>query len=270
LAGISANTKGITLTMKRMAFFLGNSIIQFFEELGKITSFFGKTLYVLITQPIHWRQTVDQMKRLGTDSISITVVTALFVGMAFTLQVVREFLKFGAGKMIGGVVGLAFWRELGPLMTGVVVSGRVGAAIAAELGTMKVTEQVEALESMSQDPIRYLVVPRLIALTVMLPLLVGIADVVGFFAGFGISVGIGRINPYLYFDSARSMLRVSDIMGGLLKGCFFGGLIAIISSYMGLGAKSGAKGVGQVTIRAVVVSLVVIFVVNYFLSSSLF
>ncbi|NBV83876.1 ABC transporter permease [bacterium] len=250
--------------------FFGRRVIRFFEELGKVTQFFLRTMTVMLTQPIHWRQTLEQMKLLGTNSFWITVVTAIFVGMAFTLQVVREFLKFGAGKMIGGVVGIAFWRELGPLMTGVVVAGRVGAAIAAELGTMKVTEQVEALESMSQDPIRFLVVPRIIAVTLMMPLLVGMADVVGFFGGYIIAVNVGRINPYLYFDSANTMLRVADVSGGLLKAAFFGFLIALISSYMGLHARSGAKGVGDMTTRAVVTSLIVIFVVNYFLSSSLF
>jgi phospholipid/cholesterol/gamma-HCH transport system permease protein len=256
--------------IKSLVSFVGRKIIGFFEELGFITQFIVRTLFVMVTQPIHWRQTLEQMRQLGTNSFWITVITAMFVGMAFALQVVTEFLKFGAGKMIGGVVGIAFWRELGPLMTGVVVAGRVGAAVAAELGTMKVTEQVEALESMSQDPIRYLVVPRMIAVTTMMPLLVGIADVVGFFGGYLIATTVGRINPYLYFDSASNMLRVADIMGGLVKAVFFGFLISLISSYMGLRTKAGAKGVGEMTTRAVVISLVVIFVVNYFLSSSMF
>ena len=255
---------------KEISVYFGQRVIGFFEELGVMTLFFFRTIRVMVTQPIHWRQTIVQMKELGTNSFWITIITAMFVGMAFTLQVVREFLKFGAGNMIGGVVGIAFWRELGPMMTGVVVAGRVGAAVAAELGTMKVTEQVEALESMSQDPIRFLVVPRLIAVTLMMPLLVGVADVVGFFGGYVIAVGVGRINPYLYLDSANSMLKVGDIGGGLLKAGFFGFLIAMISSYMGLHARSGAKGVGEMTTRAVVVSLIVIFIVNYFLSSLLY
>ncbi len=249
---------------------IGGRIIRFFEELGRMTQFVGSVLWAMVAQPIHWRQTLEQMRLLGTNSFWITVTTAMFVGMAFALQVVHEFLKFGAGNMIGGVVGIAFWRELGPLMTGVVVAGRVGAAVAAELGTMKVTEQVEALEAMSQDPIRYLVVPRVIAVTVMMPLLVGTADVVGFLGGFLIATQVGRINPYVYVEAANNMLQVADINGGLLKAVFFGFLIATISAYMGLRTRAGAKGVGEMTTRAVVMSLIVIFVVNYFLSSSLF
>ena len=250
--------------------YFGNAIISFFEELGGITIFMGRTLKTIIVAPIHWRQSLTQMEELGTDSIWITVMTALFVGMAFALQVVREFLKFGAGKMIGGIVAIAFWRELGPMMTGVVIAGRVGAAIAAELGTMKVTEQVEALESMSQDPVRFLVVPRVIAVTLMMPLLVGLADVVGYFSGFVIAITMGRINPFLYFDSASSMLHLTDIVGGLVKAMFFGALIATISAYMGLRTRSGAKGVGEQTTKAVVVSLVVVFIVNYLLSTLIY
>lgn len=247
----------------------GNPVLSFLTHLGKLTVLSGQALKHAIVRP-HIRQTFDQMYRLGVKSLPITTVTALFIGLAFALQVVQEFLKFGAGKMIGGVVALALWRELAPLLTAVVVAGRVGAAIAAELGTMKVTEQVEALEAMGQDPIRYLVAPRVVACTTMLPLLIGWADVVGFFGGFIIAVIVGRVNPNTYFESAQTMLHIQDISGGLMKGLFFGFCIALISAYMGLSARSGAKGVGEVTTKAVVVSLIVIFVLNYFLSTAFF
>lgn len=155
-------------------------------------------------------------------------------------------------------------------MTGVVVAGRVGAAIAAELATMKVTEQVEALEALGHDPIQYLVVPRLVAVMMMMPLLVGLADCIGFLSGYVIAVGIGRINPFWYFESANTMLTLFDIMGGLLKGSFFGVLIVLVSAHLGLRTNSGAKGVGEMTTRAVVISLVLIFVLNYVLSSVMF
>jgi len=237
---------------------------------GQITRLFWRVIKLLFRGKPHARRTLEQMVLLGTKSLPIVLITAMFVGMAFTVQVAREFLKFGARDMIGGVVGLAVWRELGPLLTGVVFSGRVGAAIAAELGTMKVTEQIEALETMSQDPVDYLIVPRVLACCFMLPMLVGIADIVGFLGGLLVAIGTGRINVYSYFDSAQTMLTTSDIYGGLFKGFLFGLVVALISTYMGLTARSGAKGVGKVTTRAVVVSLISIFILNYFLSLALF
>ncbi len=240
---------------------------QFFYEWGQVTLLIGQVISRLFRRRARYlNRTVDQMVHLGVNSMGITIVTALFVGMAFTVQVAKEFLKFGAGKMVGGIVGLAVWRELGPLLTGVVICGRVGAAIAAEIGTMKVTEQVEALESMSQDVVEYLVVPRVLATTLMMPLLVGMADLVGFFGGFLVALGTGRVNPFAFLDSAESMLIPVDIWGGLIKAALFGFIIAVICSYMGLNTKSGAKGVGEMTTKAVVVSLVAVFVLNYFLS----
>ncbi|MBT5855456.1 ABC transporter permease, partial [bacterium] len=206
----------------------------------------------------------------GVNSLPITVLTALFVGMAFAIQVVKELLRFGAPDLIGGVVALAIWRELGPLLTGVVVAGRVGSAISAEIGSMKVTEQVDALESMSQDPVEYLVVPRVLALSLMLPLLVGIADIVGYLGGFIIAMSSQSVNPYSYVNSAQTMLTPIDIGGGLIKALFFGGITATIGSYMGLKATSGAKGVGRITRQAVVNALITIFILNYFISLVIF
>jgi phospholipid/cholesterol/gamma-HCH transport system permease protein len=244
----------------------GSFVVAFFVDLGNITILAKKVFITIFTSKKYYKRTLEQIIHLGIKSLPITVVTAMFVGMAFTIQVVREFLRFGAGEMIGGVVGMGVWRELAPMLTAVVVAGRVGAAISAELGTMKVTEQVEALESMSQDPVEFLVVPRVISSTLMLPLLVGVADIVGFFGGFFVALASGRINPYSYFESANRMLGMMDICGGLIKGVVFGIIIALISSYMGLKAKGGAKGVGEMTTKAVVVSLIAVFIFNYFLS----
>ena len=207
---------------------------------------------------------------LGVNSLPVTVITALCVGMAFTIQVVRELLRFGATEIVGGVVAMAIWRELGPMLTGVVVAGRVGAAISAEIGTMKVTEQVEALEAMSQDPVKYLVLCRVLACTLMLPLLVGIADIVGFLGGFFVAVAGGHVNPYSYISSANRMLTLIDICGGLGKAVIFGFIISVLSCYVGLTTKGGAKGVGVSTTKAVVISLMAVFIINYFLSLALF
>ena len=245
---------------------LGNMFATFFYELGGITLLVFEIFKKIFSGRIHLRNTIEQMILLGIRSLPITLITATFVGMVFAMQIVKEFLRFGAGKMIGGVLGIALWRELAPLLTGVVVAGRIGAAISAELGSMKVTEQIEALEALSQDPVEYLIIPRFIACTVMLPLLVGIADIISFLGGFVVAVLSRRINGFSYIDSAQAMLYPIDIWGGLIKGVFFGMLIAIIGSYMGLNAKAGAKGVGEITTKAVVVSLVSIFILNYFLS----
>jgi len=249
---------------------LGQKVTAFLQDLGNITLMTCRVVKHFCWSKNYARRTFDQMYLLGIMSLPVTVVTAAFVGMAFTVQVVNEFLKFGAGEMVGGIVGMAMWRELAPMMTGVVVAGRVGAAISAELGTMKVTEQVEALEAMSQDPVEFLVLPRVLACTLLMPLLVGIADIVGYFGGFFVAIATRRINPYSYINSADAMLVTVDIWGGLVKGLLFGFCIAIISSYMGLKATAGAKGVGLMTTKAVVVSLIVVFVLNYFLSVIIF
>ncbi len=256
--------------MQAMITFLGLRVIYFFESLGGMTLLTCQLFAGIFRAKRLFSRTIEQMWRLGIESLGVTGTTAIFVGMAFTIQVTREFLKFGAGKMIGGVVGLAVWRELGPLLTGVVMAGRVGAAISAELGTMKVTEQVEALEAMSQDPVDFLVLPRVLACTLMMPLLVGLSDILGFLSGFIIAVASDKVNPYAYFDSADSMLKLSDITGGLVKAAFFGFVIGLVSTYMGLKADGGAKGVGEMTTKAVVTSLIIIFILNYFLSLTLF
>lgn len=247
----------------------GKSIIGFVTELGNVTILCGQSIRKVRRTHNLNNRVVDQLLQLSIRSVPMTIITSAFVGMAFTLQVTKEFIRFGAGEMIGGIVAMAMWRELSPLITGVVFSGRVGAAISAELGSMKVTEQIDALEALSQSPIKYLVIPRIIACIIGLPLLVGLSDIVGFLSGFLIA-NSANINPYAYFGSAESMLTIHDIVGGLIKAVVFGFVIAVISCHKGLSAKGGAKGVGIVTTRAVVASLIAVFVLNYFLSTLLF
>jgi len=244
----------------------GLSILSFFSVIGEFVLFSGQVIGKVILGKRLFSRALEQLISLGIKSLPMASITAIFVGMAFTVQVLSEFLKFGASDMIGGIVGMAVWRELSPLLTSVVFSGRVGAAISAELGSMKVTEQVDALRALGQDPIDYLIVPRVVACTFMLPLLVGIADIFGFLSGFVVSVTTAGLNPYGYFSSAQSMLSVIDIVGGLIKAVIFGLLIALISCFLGLKATSGAKGVGNQTTKAVVVSLISVFIINYFLS----
>jgi phospholipid/cholesterol/gamma-HCH transport system permease protein len=249
---------------------LGYSILFQFNELGQITILGLKYFkYVFFTFKF-FQRFIEQVYELGIKSLSATVITSIFIGLVFSLQIVREFSRFGANYMIGGIVGLAIWRELGPLLTGVVVSARIGSAISSELGSMKVTEQIDALRAMSQNPIKYLVVPRITAILFIMPLLVGLADFLGFVSGFFVATAIANINPNAYFNSAIIMLEPFDIVGGLIKAVVFGFLIGLISCFHGLNTKSGSKGVGKSTTKAVVQTIVCIFVVNYFLSYILY
>ena len=186
--------------------------------------------------------------------------------MAFSVQVVKELLRFGAPDLVGGVVAIAVWRELGPLLTGVVIAGRVGAAITAEIRSMAVNEQVDALNVMGQDSISYLVAPRVIALVLLLPLLVGLADLVGFLGGLLVAVSTSMVNYVSFFTSANTMLSAFDIVSGLIKAAVFAVVISLNAAYLGLNVKHGAQDVGKKTRKSVVVSIVIIFGLNYLLS----
>ena len=206
------------------------------------------------------------MVKIGIGSLPLALVTAAFIGMVFALQIAGEFVRFGAGKYVGGVMSIGMARELGPAVTGIVVSARVAASMAAELGTMRVKEQIDALSAMGASPVRYLVIPRFIAAALMLPLLTIMADIIGFGGGYIVATYLSKINPVQYMETAQRMLNLWDVYGGLTKTVIFGMIIAVIACYKGLSTKGGAKGVGEATTSAVVTSLITLFIVNYFLS----
>jgi len=243
---------------------------QLLEAFGNITQLFFEAVKSITSGKTSSRLTFDQLVRVGVDSLPVALVTALFVGMVFAIQIANEFVKFGAGKVVGGVMAIAVARELAPALTGIVVAGRVGAAIAAEIGTMKVTEQVDALVALGSNPIKYLVVPRMIACAIMFPFLTVLSDLVGFYGGYFVATVFVKINPVDYIDAASSFIKLGDIFGGLAKAIVFGIIVSLISCYQGLHAKNGAKGVGEATTNAVVYSLISIFVCNYFLSVAFF
>ncbi len=230
----------------------------------------GQVLVHILKGKIHRRNTVEQMATAGPDSLFIALVTAVFVGAVFTIQVAREFINFGAGNIVGGVLAVALTRELTPVLTAVIVAGRVGSAFAAEIGTMRVTEQIDALLMLRTDPIDYLVIPRVLACLVMLPILTLLSLVTGLFGGFLIATNVYNLGDSVFLDSARSFLTFSDILSAMLKASFFGVLIAVIGCNWGLTTTGGAKGVGQSTTTAVVTSLLLIFVFNFFLSAVMF
>jgi phospholipid/cholesterol/gamma-HCH transport system permease protein len=207
---------------------------------------------------------------VGPASLIIALVTASFVGMVFTIQVTREFLKFGAGTAIGGVLALTLARELAPVLTAVVLAGRVGSAFAAEIGTMKVTEQIDALQILKTDPIDYLVIPRVVACALMLPVLNLLSFIMGMTGGLLIATSLYGIAQTVFINSAQNFLSVWDLISSILKSFVFGILIAVIGSSWGLTTTGGAKGVGQSTTTAVVTSLLAIFISNFFLSWLMF
>ncbi|MBD1869286.1 MlaE family lipid ABC transporter permease subunit [Oculatella sp. FACHB-28] len=230
----------------------------------------GQVIVHLIAGKVHRRNTLDQMAAVGPESLLIALVTAAFVGMVFTIQVAREFINLGAGTAVGGVLALSLARELAPVLTAVILAGRVGSAFAAEIGTMQVTEQIDALQMLKTDPIDYLVIPRVVACCLMLPILTILAFITGMTGGLLIAEGLYGISSTVFLNSARNFLSVWDLVSALVKAFVFGGLIAVIGSSWGLTTTGGAKGVGQSTTTAVVTALLAIFIVNFFLSWIMF
>lgn len=249
---------------------LGENIINILEEVGEISILSIKTIISILSGKLKVKDIFLQMVRVGVESVPVAVVTALFVGAVFAVQIASEFVKFGAGNIVGAVMGIAVSRELAPAITAVVLSGRIGAAMAAEIGTMAVTEQIDAIRAMGADPVKHLVVPRFLASTLMLPILTIFADLVGFLGGYWVAVYLMGINSTGFMDSASMYIKSRDIYGGIIKSIFFGMIISIICCYKGMKTRGGAKGVGASTTDAVVYSLMSIFVVNYFLSLLLF
>ncbi|MBD3880917.1 MlaE family lipid ABC transporter permease subunit [Phormidium tenue FACHB-886] len=230
----------------------------------------GQVVVHLLRGNIHRRNTIEQMVLVGPESLLITLVTAVSVGSVFTIQVAREFISLGAGATVGGVLALALARELSPVLTAVILAGRVGSAFSAEIGTMQVTEQVDALYMLKTDPIDYLVIPRVLACSLMLPFLTVLSFVAGMAAGLVIADGLYDISNITFLNSIRNFLSVWDLISAIIKSWVFGSLIAVIGSSWGLTTTGGAKGVGQSTTTAVVTSLLAIFISDFFLSWIMF
>ncbi|MDT8903776.1 MlaE family ABC transporter permease [Anaeroselena agilis] len=248
---------------------IGRQAIEILEHTGRVVLLVGQTLASMRRSP-NLRQVLRQMAHLGVDSLPIVALTMLFTGMVMTVQIAHEFIKYGAQSSVGGVVAIAMGRELSPVLTGVVAAGRVGAAITAEIGSMKVTEQIDALRVMATNPVAYLIVPRLIACVLMLPVLVIFADMIGTVGGYLVATLYAGINSFTFLHSIKVFAAVNDVTGGLVKSMFFGAIIAIIGCYKGLTTAEGAEGVGKATTGSVVASMILIFISNYFLSLILY
>jgi phospholipid/cholesterol/gamma-HCH transport system permease protein len=230
----------------------------------------GQVILHLLTGKINRRNTLDQMATAGPESLMIAMITAAFIGAVFTIQVTREFINFGATTAIGGVLALALSRELAPVLTAVILAGRVGSAFAAEIGTMRVTEQIDALYMLKTDPIDYLVIPRVLACCLMLPVLTILSIILGMAGGVLVATSLYGIPESVFLDSAHDFLKVWDLCSAAIKAVVFGALIAIIGCSWGLTTTGGAKGVGQSTTTAVVTALLAIFISNWFLTWMMF
>lgn len=249
---------------------LGGWLLGFLTEMGAISLLFVKAFLWMFRPPLRFRNVARQMEAVGVESIPVVLITATFTGMVLALQSYTGFQRFNAEGLVGTVVALSMTRELGPVLTGLIVAGRAGAAMAAELGTMKVTEQIDALASMAVDPIQYLITPRLLAGMLMLPMLTVFSDFIGIIGGYLISVQMMEANPGIYIRRTIQYLEPTDIWGGLLKATVFGTLIATISCYKGFNTQGGAEGVGRATTGAVVIAEMLILISDYFLTAFLF
>jgi phospholipid/cholesterol/gamma-HCH transport system permease protein len=240
------------------------------RECGNIGLMFSRSLYWMFRRPFKFDYIFKQMEFIGVNSVLVVLITGVFTGMVLALQSHYGFRKFGAEGLVGATVALSMTRELGPVLTALMVTGRAGSAMAAELGTMRVTEQIDALVVMALNPIKYLVVPRVIASFIMLPILTIISDFVGVVGGYLVGVKLLGVNEGAFINKMVQYVDLQDIYNGLIKAAVFGVILSVVSCYKGFYTTGGAEGVGRSTTEAVVVSSVSILISDYVLTSLMF
>ncbi len=249
---------------------LGRVTLEALEELGRFFYILTQALLWAVRRPFDVAEWFRQMVRVGYDSVPVVLLTTMFTGMVLALQTYRGFERFHAEGFVGSVVALSLTRELAPVLVGLMVAGRVGSAMAAELGTMRVTEQIDALYAMATQPVQYLVVPRVGASVLMLPLLTLIGDAVGIIGGWMVAVGVFHANSVVYWHRTFQYLEVNDVTSGLIKAAFFGLILAGTGCAKGFYTSGGAEGVGRATTAAVVMGSVSILLSDFFLTKILF
>lgn len=237
----------------------GRKISGFMIYIGRISLLFSETVKCTFAPPVVQRRHIfNQMSKVGVDSLPIVFLTALFTGIVLALQGAYQMQKMDARAYIANLVSLSMCRELGPVLTALVVAGRIGASITAELGTMKVTEQIDALQTLATNPVKYLIVPRFVAIMIMLPLLTAYADLIGIMGGYLVGVFKLGIGSSMYINMTFDPLVLKDFFTGIVKAISFAALISIISCYQGFATEGGAEGVGRATTFSVVLSFVMI------------
>ena len=249
---------------------IGRTILRFLEATGRLTLFAATAVGHCVRPPIYPRLIGRQMIEIGYYSLPVVGLTAIFTGMVLALQSYTGFARFSAESAIPNVVVISITRELGPVLAGLMVAGRVGAAIAAEIGTMRVTEQIDALDTLATNPFKYLIAPRLIAGLTMMPILVLIADIIGVFGGYVVSIYKLGFNPYVYLKHTIDFVEVQDVVSGLVKAGVFGFLVTLMGCYHGYNSRGGAQGVGAATTNAVVSASILILCFNYFITEMFF
>lgn len=249
---------------------IGHMITSFLGAVGRLSRFIGRGIFHCFTPPFFPSQLGRQLVDIGYYSLPVVGMTALFTGMVLALQSYTGFTRFNAEGAIAGVVVLSITRELAPVLAGLMVAGRVGAAIAAEIGTMRVTEQIDALQTLSVNPFKYLIAPRVIAATLMLPVLVLVGDVIGVFGGYLVAVYSLDFSAVNYLTQTWDVLQYMDVVSGLWKAGAFGFIVAMMGCYHGFNSARGAQGVGAATTNAVVSSSILILIFNYALTQLFF
>ena len=249
---------------------IGTQTLQVCNNWGLYGQFVFQSMWVMLTRKLKIQKLIDQMANIGVDSFVISVLTGIFAGAVLTLQTYNAFVKFGSENMIGPVVAISLTRELGPVLTGLMVTGRSGSGIAAEIGTMRITEQIDALETLCINPFQYLMIPRILAGVLILPFLTIFSMFFGIWGGYVIYVYWFGLNPIDFIDGIKKFLELSDIRGGLIKSSVFGFILTTVGSFRGYYTRGGAKGVGISTTQSVVISSILILISNYFLALMLF
>ncbi len=249
---------------------IGRTLLRFLEATGRLSLFAVTALGHCVRPPLYPRLIGRQMIEIGYYSLPVVGLTAIFTGMVLALQSYTGFSRFSAESAIPNVVIISITRELGPVLAGLMVAGRVGAAMAAEIGTMRVTEQIDALDTLATNPFKYLIAPRLIAGLTMMPILVLIADIIGVFGGYVVSIYKLGFNPHVYLKNTIDFMEVQDVVSGLVKASVFGFLVTLMGCYHGYNSKGGAQGVGAATTNAVVSASILILSFNYFITEMFF
>jgi len=249
---------------------IGRVFLNFLASVGDLTLFAGRAILYGVSGPYYPRMILRQMVDIGYYSLPVVGLTAIFTGMVLALQSHTGFSRFEAQGAVATIVVLSMTRELGPVLAGLMVAGRVGASMAAEIGTMRVTEQIDALTTLSTDPFKYLVWPRVLAGLLMLPLLVVVADIIGVFGGYIVGIYKLGFGPQEYLRRTFEFLEIQDVVSGLVKASVFGFLVALMGCYHGYNSAGGAQGVGAATTKAVVSASILILTANYMVTEIFF
>ena len=249
---------------------LGKAMLSYVEEMGRILLLFLSVMAWMFRPPLKARNIFKQMEFVGVKSIFVVVLTGTFTGMVMALQGYHGFRMFGAEALVGSTVALGMTRELGPVLTALMVTARAGSAMAAELGTMRVTEQIDALSVMAANPVKHLIVPRVLAGVFMVPLLTVVSDFCGIVGGYFVGVHLLDINSGIFIKNITKLVDLGDIYNGLVKAACFGLILSLIGCYKGFNTRGGAEGVGRATTEAVVLAAITILISDYFLTAIMF